>query len=285
MKLAIVLAVCLAAVGNAQNPADSATTRAQEFVTRARAATERFKDVNVAVQESYVKVGPDFPAMGEHWVNGELVMKDQLDAARPAILTYATINGERKLIGVVYALALKQGQAPPNALHDAQWHDHVGTIDEESLLFGHDHHSTTDEIRLVVMHAWIWTPNPSGTFATDNWALPFIRVGAVAPATLTADMASAMSLVSGGAPYYSHLFASVGELSDEESAKVNKVLDRHAFAAEKWWKARGQREVSAEALKELRDIWVRVQGDVRKAVRATSYRKLSRLWVQAESAK
>jgi hypothetical protein len=108
-------AACIKGLGpDAQDP--------REFVAQARAATERFKDQAVATTEGYVKVGPDFPAMGEHWVNGELVVRGEFDAARPAILTYATIRGERTLTGAVYAIAVGPGQKVPDALPGAHWH-------------------------------------------------------------------------------------------------------------------------------------------------------------------
>ncbi|MGH7627661.1 MAG: hypothetical protein ACREOJ_20390 [Gemmatimonadaceae bacterium] len=32
-----------------------------------------------------------------------------------------------------------------------------------------------------MLHAWLWLPNPAGMFASDNWALPFVRAGVPVP--------------------------------------------------------------------------------------------------------
>jgi hypothetical protein len=271
MRLVVVtLGVLWAVVAGAQDP--------REFVAQARAATERFKDQAVATTEGYVKVGPDFPAMGEHWVNGELVVRGEFDAARPAILTYATIRGERTLTGAVYAIAIGPGQKVPDALPGAHWHDHVGSIDEESLLFGHDAMpgGAGDSVRLVVMHAWVWVENPAGTFATDNWSLPFARVGAQAPPNVPPDAARAMSLVSGGGAYYAMLFASVGQLEERHADAVRGIVARHAERVSDWWRSRGG-EISRQDLEWLSAAWVALEAEVARAVPAEAAKRLKRI--------
>jgi hypothetical protein len=249
-----------------------------EFIERARQATERFKDINVAVAENYVKIGPDFPAMGEHWVKGELIMKGELDPARPAIVTYATLNGVPALTGAVYAITLRAGESPPVIPNGAQWHDHVGTIDEESLLFGHDREAGGEELRLVVMHAWIWVPNPSGTFATDNWALPFARLGLRAPLVIHADVARAVSLLSGSTDYFARLFASVGELDESETIRVSNILERQRDVVEKWWRSRdASSDLSPDDLARLGALWTQLESDVEHGVSSTAARRLARL--------
>src|SRR5206468_1017806 len=162
------LAVTLAAItAGAQRPDSASVAR---FVAQARATTARFQDINVAIAENYVRIGPDFPAMGEHWVRGESVMRSE-STPMPSILTYAMIGGHRTLTGVVYTIVLRAGEKVPAMPPLAEWHDHVGTVDEESLLFGHSHLGDTEGggLRLAVMHAWIGLTNPAGMFATDNW--------------------------------------------------------------------------------------------------------------------
>jgi hypothetical protein len=258
--------------------ADSKQEDIARFVARARTATERFKDISVAVSESYVKVGPDFPAMGVHWVNGELIMRAELDPARPAILTYATIGGQPTLTGAVYALALRPGEEPPEVFRGAHWHDHVGSVDEESLLFGHDRVSGSDDLRLVVMHAWLWLDNPAGMFATDNWALPFARIGATS-AHATPAAGRALSLLSNGAGYYERLFASAGRLEPGEVASVARVLERHRAALSAWWTSRAPSDaLSSSEIAELERAWLRVQSETVRAVRGPSARALARLF-------
>ena len=278
MRKVVAALVLAAASASAQVPRpDTSSSAVDRFTTRARQATERFKEIDAAVAESYVKVGPDFPAMGEHWVNGELIMRGELDPARPAILTYTRVGGKPTLTGVVYALALKRGETPPMLPVGAGWHDHVGSIDEESLLFGHDHHSD-DDIRLVVMHAWIWQSNPDGAFATDNWALPFARLGLTAPAAANPNAARAITLLSDSGAYFAQLFSRVGELDEGERARVESVLRRHREELERWWKRRASSpQLTTEELARLDADWNGLARDVRETVSKDAAARLEKL--------
>ena len=76
-----------------------------DFVKTVRAATERFKDVAVAEAEGYGLMfgcvsGPDWGAMGLHYVNLALVADGELDPTRPEIVIYEPLpNGRARLIG------------------------------------------------------------------------------------------------------------------------------------------------------------------------------------------
>jgi hypothetical protein len=50
------------------------------------------------------------------------------------------------------------------------------------------------EMRLAVLHAWIWSANPAGVFATDNWSLPFLRLGIPAVPSAPRDALQALGL-------------------------------------------------------------------------------------------
>lgn len=268
--LVAALVICVPAGGAAQ-PRDSS---AAQFVEIARRATARFRDIDVAIAESYVRVGPDFPAMGEHWVNGELLLKARIDPSRPAILTYITIGGQRALTGAVYALALRPEEQPPATL-PGQWHDHVGTVDEESLLFGHDRVSGDDELRLVVMHAWLWVENPAGMFATDNWALPFARLGVDPPDEIDPGSARALALISERDDFHLRLFASAGELGERDVSVVAATIERHRGALDRWWKARlPSATLSPAELATLRERWRALEGEVLAAVSPPSAARL-----------
>jgi hypothetical protein len=149
----------------------------------------------------------DFPSMGEHWVNPRLVFEGIFDVARPAILTYTVVKGRPALLGVVYAIPLAPGEEPPGALGPgATWHEHNGTLEEESLLPEHHSMSTSGGgTRLAILHAWVRAPNPDGIFAAENWALPFIRLGLDVPAGFPKGAARAISLLSGGERYFREL--------------------------------------------------------------------------------
>ena len=272
MRVATLFCICAAGL-SAQNP-DSA------FIADARAATARFKDIEVAIAENYVKMGPDFPAMGEHWVKGEYIMRGELDARRPAILTYARMGDSLVLTGAVYALALKHGDAPPRWLEEGQWHDHVGTIDEESLLFHDQHDDMSSGERLVVMHAWLWADNPAGIFATDNWSLPFERLGISAPGA-SPDAARAAALLSTGATYYARLFATSGALDERDAERVADVLEQHRASLTQWWDSLpNHATLAASEIAHLNDAWRAITRDVSVAVTPPAARRLERVLSQ-----
>jgi len=145
--------------------------------------------------------------MGEHWVNPLLVFEGKFDVSRPAILTYSLVQGRPLLLGVVYAMPLAPGEVPPTAFGvGAVWHEHNGSLKEESLL--PEHHSEPSSVsgtRLAVLHAWVRAPNPAGVFAAENWALPFIRAGLEVPLDFPKGAARAVSLLSGGERYFREL--------------------------------------------------------------------------------
>ncbi|HEY2377947.1 MAG TPA: hypothetical protein VGH98_18380 [Gemmatimonadaceae bacterium] len=258
----------------AQRPDSASVAR---FVAQARATTARFQDINVAIAENYVRIGPDFPAMGEHWVRGESVMRSE-STPMPSILTYATIDGRRTFTGVVYTLILRAGEKAPDMPPSAEWHDHVGTIDEESLLLGHTHlGGSTDGPRLAVMHAWVWLPNPAGTFATDNWALPFARLGIPAPANASPRAARAVALPT-SVPYFARLFAAVGQLDDRESDAVLDALEHSRGIVQGWLEARNPADpVSAADLARLEKIWTDLADAITHSVRPASAERLARV--------
>ncbi|MFN2399996.1 MAG: hypothetical protein ABR543_15360, partial [Gemmatimonadaceae bacterium] len=63
------------------------------FLAEARAGTERYRDRAVAIADGFRKVGPSFPAMGEHWIRSDVVLREAYEARRPAVLTYITVDG------------------------------------------------------------------------------------------------------------------------------------------------------------------------------------------------
>ena len=51
-----------------------------------------------------------------------------------------------------------------------------------------------------MMHAWIWSPNPEGIFAADNWLIPLLRLDLTPPAEFS--VAAAKALYGDGSPEY-----------------------------------------------------------------------------------
>ncbi|HEU4747871.1 MAG TPA: hypothetical protein VFS56_05170, partial [Gemmatimonadaceae bacterium] len=139
------------------------------------------------------------------------VIAGRFDVGDPAMLTYASIDGKPVLLGVVYAIPLEPGQHPPEIPGGlSPWHEHNGTVDEESFLpeHGNDHSRAQSGTRLAILHVWTLLPNPAGPFAAENWALPFARLHLDAPNDVSAPAARALSLASGSAEFWSNLLES-----------------------------------------------------------------------------
>lgn len=147
-----------------QSQEKSAERLSQEndLVRIVRESTERFKDVKVAEAAGYKLQfgsvsGDDGGAMG-HYVNGDLVNRDELDATRPQIVIYeAAPDGGRRLIGADYLL-----------IADAWNANHSGPPE----LMGQFFHLFTGPNRFglpafYTLHVWAWKENPKGAFV--NW--------------------------------------------------------------------------------------------------------------------
>jgi hypothetical protein len=133
------------------------------FVKLVRESTERFEDVEVAKAEKYELAfgcvsGPDYGAMGMHFVNFPLVLDGVLDATRPEIVIYEPLpNGRLRLIGADYLV-----------LADA-WH---ATHSSPPELGGQLFHFFEAPNRFglppfYTLHVWAWKENPTGAFV--NW--------------------------------------------------------------------------------------------------------------------
>lgn len=186
------------------SPALELGPEVSRLLATTKQASAEFQNRRAAIAAGYRRIGPDVPSMGEHWINPRVVVADSFDIARPALLTYIEVGGVPVLTGVVYAVALTAGQSPPPIFGSAGlWHEHNGTLDEEALL--PDHHtlpSAATGTRLAILHAWLWSPNPLGMFATDNWTIPFLRLGLAPPQEFPEGAARALSLISGAEDHY-----------------------------------------------------------------------------------
>lgn len=188
---------------NAGHVGDPAIT---SLIDRVRTATAHLRDRRAAARAGYRRVGIDFPAMGEHWVNPGLLLRRGLDYDTPAILTYTLIGDRPTLTGVVFTVALDPGESPPQvAGAERPWHEHNASIADESFVRPATRPVHNDRRRLAVLHLWTEAPNPAGPFATENWALPFLRLGFAAPDPVPSSAARALSLVLSGDGYFADL--------------------------------------------------------------------------------
>jgi hypothetical protein len=134
-----------------------------DLVRVVREATERYKDVSAAEADGYALMfgcvaGPDWGAMGLHYVNLPLVADGELDPTRPEIVIYEPLpNGKLRLIGADY-LVFAEG-----------WHaKHADT----PKLMGQLLHLFESPNRFglpafYTLHVWAWKDNPNGSFV--NW--------------------------------------------------------------------------------------------------------------------
>ncbi len=136
---------------------------ANALVRAVRAATERYKDVAAAEADGYTLMfgcvsGPDFGAMGLHYVNLALVTDGVLDPAKPEIVIYEPQpHGRPKLVGADFLVFASQWHAGTAAT--PQLMGQLLNLFESPNRFGLPDFYT--------LHVWAWKENPMGTFV--NW--------------------------------------------------------------------------------------------------------------------
>ena len=137
--------------------------QASALIKIVRESTERFQDVSAAEAAGYrlqfgCVSGPDFGAMGMHFVNSALVIDGILDATRPEIVIYEPLpNGRLRLIGADYLVLVDAW----NATHSAppQLMGQLFHLFESPNRFGLP--------AFYTLHVWAWKENPTGAFV--NW--------------------------------------------------------------------------------------------------------------------
>lgn len=231
LLVSAVFASAPGAVAQGTPGTDTADAAGLAFCELVRQGTARFADKNAAIRAGYRPVGGDFPAMGRHWVHPGIILRGEIEPENPAILSYAEMGGAPVLVGVAFAISLAPGQEPPPIAGQArEWHEHNGSVAEESLIKEHDHGSGEVRTRLAILHVWSGIQNPDGTFATDNWALPFVRAGLAVPDRVRPAAARAVALLSGGADYYAMLIGS-GHGRTAEVLRLMDIARQEATAA------------------------------------------------------
>jgi hypothetical protein len=136
------------------------------LIDKVRAATARFRDINVAHAEGFVQgtpcvSGPDFGAMGVHFVLPARIRGGILNAAEPAALIYQPLEGGGfRLVGVEFIVlaagwAAKHPDGSPPAL-DGHLLNLIGAPNRFGLP------------NFYEIHVWAWEQNPVGSFADWN---------------------------------------------------------------------------------------------------------------------
>ena len=68
----------------------------EDQLERAKEATEKYRDINVAIAEGFIQGGPDVPGEGFHYLNPAL-LSCTFNSDKPAILLYAFRPGKTEL--------------------------------------------------------------------------------------------------------------------------------------------------------------------------------------------
>jgi hypothetical protein len=174
MMFILAVAGCLLAGGAAQaGPPQSFTNshthapgsrdQSGALIRAVRESTERYQKVSAAEAAGYslqfgCVSGPDFGAMGMHFVNFPLVLDGVLDVTRPEIVIYEPLpNGRLRLIGADYLVLADawhaNNEAPPQLMGQ------LFHLFEAPNRFGLPSFYT--------LHVWAWKENPTGAFV--NW--------------------------------------------------------------------------------------------------------------------
>jgi hypothetical protein len=154
----------------AEQPLTALTVRTESapLIDQVRKATERFRDINVAMAEGWVPAtpcvsGPDAGAMGVHFVHPQpdRVGDGILDADAPEFLIYEPLSGgAMRLVGVEFVVL---------AADWAHRHPQGGTPSlEGNLLNLVDAPNRYGLPPFYELHVWAWENNPKGSFADWN---------------------------------------------------------------------------------------------------------------------
>lgn len=161
------------AIDQAQNP-PGAHHRLPPLVRKVRAVTAKYRNVDNATADGYqggpCVSGPEYGAMGIHYVNEGLLGDGAVDVNRPEALVYEPgPDGRLRLVAVEYI-----------TLADV-WN---GVNEGPPVIAGQQFHLTGEPNRsrlpsFYELHVWAWRRNPMGTFADWN---PHVSCDAFNPA-------------------------------------------------------------------------------------------------------
>jgi hypothetical protein len=136
------------------------------LIDKVRAGTARFRDINAAHAEGFVQgtpcvSGPDFGAMGVHFVLPARIAGGILSAEEPEALIYEPLEGGGfRLVGVEFIIlaaswAANHPDGSPPAL-DGHLLNLIGAPNRFGLP------------EFYELHVWAWEQNPVGSFADWN---------------------------------------------------------------------------------------------------------------------
>jgi hypothetical protein len=152
--------------GHDHDPTHSQVRRDSPLVQEVYAANERFKNINFALGEGWVQAtpcvsGPDFWAMGVHFVHQDRIAQALLDPKQPEALIYEPLeDGSFRLVGVEFIILANLWQTNnPNAGPPAL---------EGNLLNFVNAPNRYGLPAFYELHVWAFQDNPNGSFADWN---------------------------------------------------------------------------------------------------------------------
>jgi hypothetical protein len=153
--------------GQGPQNASQAITARSPLIEKVRAATARFREINVAISEGWVQgtpcvSGPDAGAMGVHFVMPSRINNFVLQADQPQALIYEPLpGGAFRLVGVEFIvlssvwLGQPDGATSTPAL-EGDLLNYIGAPNRFGLPAFYE------------LHVWAWEDNPKGSFADWN---------------------------------------------------------------------------------------------------------------------
>ncbi len=151
---AVILAGCSSDSTN--NPVTSGSSiskdnQLQVELSRVRAATAKYQNIDKAKHDGYSDINLYVPHMGWHYLN--LTRLDStFDMEHPELLVYIDKpNGGHRLVAVEYAVPLAYSPQAP-----------------EGFTGNEDVWDVNTDFQLWTLHCWVWYNNPDGIFAEYN---------------------------------------------------------------------------------------------------------------------
>ena len=124
---------------------------------QARAATESYVDINVALNEGRIDVSGYVPNMGHHYLNPPLA-DGTFELLKPEFILYAPDqNGNMEMVAIEYGIVPADPENPGNPPEGF-----TGDVDEWHF---------NEMIGMWTLHVWTKKENPDGIFASFNPAM------------------------------------------------------------------------------------------------------------------
>ncbi len=141
------------------------TATQSELLKTVRQSTAKYKDVGAAKADGYALLfgcvsGPDYGAMGLHYVNLDLVASGVVDATRPQIVIYEPMpGGGLKLVGADFLVIASDWDKAHPGQGAPQLMGQLFHYFESPNRFGLP--------AFYTLHVWAWKKSPVGAFV--NW--------------------------------------------------------------------------------------------------------------------